>query len=193
MIDNKYFSNLKKRYLTTGQGRRKLSELSNQAQYLSKQAIFALQRGEINQGQKMIEEALVWLKKGQAMYQQVDDLEHQGSFRAALEEYAEAVLLIDFLNNKKIGKINNIEVPLEVYLGALSDMVGELVRYAVKMATAGQIKKIPPLVDEATIIVSQMAAMNMTGSLRSKFDQAKNHLRKLEDIQYDLSVKRHVD
>ncbi len=193
MIDNKYFSNLQKRYQITGQGRRKLSELSNQAQYLSKQAIFALQRGEINQGQKMIDEALVWLKKGQAMYKQVDDLEHQGSFRAALEEYSEAVLLIDFLSNKKIGKINNIEVPLEVYLGALSDMVGELVRYAVKMATAGQVKKIPALVNEATIIVSQMAAMNMTGSLRSKFDQAKNHLRKLEDIQYDLSLKRHAD
>lgn len=193
MIDQKYFVSLKKRYLDAGQGRRKLSELSNQAQYLSKQAIFALQRGEIEAGQKMVKDALVWLKKGQAVYKQVDDLEHQGSFRAALEEYTEAVLLLDFINGNKIGLIKDIEVPLEVYLGGLSDMVGELVRYVVKLATTGQTKKIPNIVNEATLIVSLMASMNMTGNLRSKFDQAKNHLRRLEDIQYDLNIKRHVD
>jgi hypothetical protein len=40
--------------------------------------------------------------------------------------------------------------------------------------------------------VGEMAAMNLTGSLRNKFDQGKQHLRRLEDIRYDLSIRRYA-
>ena len=189
MIDKKFFNQLKKRYQTSGQGRRQLSEMSNQAQSLSKQAIFASQRGDLNQAVALLKQAEQQLFNGQKLVRQIEDLENQGSYRAAWEEFAEAKLFYNYLTTGNLGAIIKTELPVEVYIGAVSDLVGEMVRYAVKLATDGQGVKVGAVVKVATTLTAILGEMNLTGSLRSKYDQTRHHLRRLEDIQYDLAIK----
>lgn len=187
-----YLQQLKKQYQTQTIGRRKLAEFSSQAQHLAKQAIFAAQRDSLPEADKLLAEASSLLSQGLQLTSKVKELESLGSYRAALEEYVEAELFTKFLQTGKLDKVGKFNITPEVYLGGLSDMVGELVRYAIKLATAGKIKEVDKLVEVGTMVVAELAAMNLTGILRTKFDQAKQHLRRLEDIRYDLSIRRHV-
>lgn len=187
-----YLQQLKKQYQTQTIGRRKLAEFSSQAQHLAKQAIFAAQRDSLPEADKLLAEASSLLSQGLQLTSKVKELESLGSYRAALEEYVEAELFTKFLQTGKLDKVGKFNITPEVYLGGLSDMVGELVRYAIKLATAGKIKEVDKLVEVGTMVVGELAAMNLTGILRTKFDQAKQHLRRLEDIRYDLSIRRHV-
>lgn len=187
-----YLRRLRRTYQTTALARRKLVELSARAQHLAKQAIFTAQRGELQGARKLLNEAGGLLKQGQALCRKVGELEYLGSYRSALEEFVEAELFTSFLQTGQLGRVTQFAVAPEVYLGGLSDMLGELVRYAVKLATEGRRVEVDALARLVTEVVGELGAMNMTGSLRGKFDQAKQHLRKLEDIRYDLSVHRHA-
>jgi predicted translin family RNA/ssDNA-binding protein len=187
-----YLQQLKKQYQTQTIGRRKLAEFSSQAQHLAKQAIFASQRDNLPEADKLLAEANSLLLQGQLLTRQVKELESLGSYRAALEEYVEAELFTKFLQTGRLDKVGKFNITPEVYLSGLSDMVGELVRYAIKLATVGKIKEVDKLVEVGTMVVGELATMNLTGILRTKFDQAKQHLRRLEDIRYDLSIRRHV-
>jgi len=190
MINKKFFNEQKKKYLAVGLAKRSLGEISNQAQHLSKQAIFAAQRGEDTA--RLLKQAANWLKRGVRLFLKAEDLEHQDNYRAALEEFTEATLLTQVINNQPVGPIDGFNVPTEVYLGAVSDLVGEMVRLAIRYATAGDKFKVEALYQLAEELVKWLAEFNMTGSLRSKFDQAKRHLMRLEEIQYDLSLNKHV-
>lgn len=187
-----YLQQLGKRYQATARLRRELAEVAGDLQHAAKQAIFAAQRGEVKQAQLLLHQARGLLQHGQAMCRKVEELVSLGSFRAAQEEYAEAYLFVNYLGKGRLVRVPGITAAPEVYLGGVSDMVGELVRYAVRLATEHQTQAVGKVVAFATDVVKELAAMNLTGSLRSKFDQAKQHLRRLEDIRYDLSVKRHV-
>ena len=93
------------------------------------------------------------------------------------------------MTGQKIGDVYDFKVPLEVYIGGLTDTIGEAARYAVTAATQKDNQLVIKLVDTVKAVMSELVAMNLTGYLRNKFDQAKNALRKLEDILYDLSLK----
>ena len=75
-------------------------------------------------------------------------------------------------------------------IGGISDAAGEIARYAMLRATARDIKEVDRLYAVAFSIVEMLLALDLTGSLRSKFDQAKQHLRKIEEIRYDLSLRK---
>ena len=79
------------------------------------------------------------------------------------------------------------ELDPDILIGALSDVVGEYVRRAVMFATDGDRKSVEKLYEESKIIVGFLTSLDLTGSLRSKGDQSRQHLRRLEDIRYDMS------
>jgi predicted translin family RNA/ssDNA-binding protein len=189
MLDIRFLHSLAKHYASAGQGRRQLNEIANLAQHLAKQAIFTAQRGDLAAAEAQLASAEAQLKQGLSVCRRVEELNTLGSWRAALEEYTEAKLFVVYLTTGRVGKLSHPAITVEIYLGGLSDFVGELVRYAVKLATARKIVEVERLVELATLIVAAMSAMNLTGYLRSKFDQSKQHLRKLEDIRYDLSLR----
>ena len=189
MIDKKFFADLKKRYTLKNSVRRQLIGLSSEAQHLAKQAIFALQQNKTEEALALIKQSTKKLKEGEAVGNKVDEIETRGSFRQAQEEWVEAKLFYGLMTGGKIGEVADFKVPLEVYLGGLTDMVGEAARFAVTAATNKDHKLVIKFVGVAKEIMSELIAMNLTGYLRNKFDQAKNALRKLEDILYDLSLK----
>lgn len=189
MIDKNFFNQLRKQYTETAKDRRQVAALSGEAQHLAKQSIFSLQRGELAVAKKLINQSQALLVACKKIRLANNELEAMGSFRAAQEEYVEAILFYQVLMEETVGVLSKIKVPLEVYLGGLADMVGELTRRSVILVTQGKYEQVRPLAKVASAVVSELSQMNLVGYLRNKFDQASQALRKLESVLYDLSLK----
>jgi predicted translin family RNA/ssDNA-binding protein len=177
---------VKKRYERLEISRRELQKLSADAQRLAKQAIFSLQRGDESEGLSRLEEALAMLKKAQKISQTEQRLAGEGMWRSALEEAAEAVLFFRLISDRDIAVGTLFDDP-SIVLGGLSDAIGELVRLAVRFATTGDVARVEAISDQAEELVEFITSLDLTGSLRAKGDQARSHLRRLEDIRYDIS------
>lgn len=189
MIDAKFFKELRRKYLEYDVARRRVIGESAEALARAKQGIFALHRGDRKEGAKLLDEAAAMHKKMAGAFRRIRGLEYEGSYRAAVEEYAEARLFEEFLDGRKIGAVDAPGMDEDVYLGGLMDFTGELVRYAIARATERDRKEVARALETVRAIVGEVIQMNLTGSLRSKYDQAKTNLRKLEEILYDLSLR----
>lgn len=190
MVDKKLFAKLQKDYESYDIGRRITIKHSNDILKLSKQAIFALHRDNISDAQKKIEEAGKELKYLETKIKSEKGLEREGSYLAGVEEFVEAQLFFQFIKTGKVEEIKGYNIGTNSYLGGFSDLTGEIVRRAVYLATKRKYKEVEKCQIAIQEIVGQLIQLNMAGYLRTKFDQAKNSLRKIEDIMYDLELKR---
>ena len=109
--------------------------LSSEVLRNSKQAIFATHRDDLKEAKKSLETAENRLNLIQKMLKENYSLEHEGSFKAAVEEYVEARFFLDYLQGKKIEFVNEYNIGMEEYLSGLADFTGELVRRCVLRAT----------------------------------------------------------
>jgi len=167
--------------------RRKLQELSQLAQKNSKQAIFALQRGDGKRSEDLLAEAEAALSQGLALIKKQPRLTNEGMWRAALEEYCEACFFDKALKGRDLFPPQRITDDPDILIGGLSDLLGEFVRLATKAAIERKIDEVQNLYRTSETLVEFLMSLDATGSLRSKVDQARQHLRRLEEIRYDLS------
>lgn len=189
MINKKFFQQLKKEHNVYASECRQIVSLSNAVLHDGKKAIFSLHRGDAAGAEKIISEIEAILKNLEAKFSLVRLLE-EGSYKAAAEEYAEAKMFFFVITGRKIDKIKEVKLDYESYLGGLSDLVGELARSSIKMATLGktlEVKKIHKIADD---IMAELVEFDMRGYLRTKYDQAKGHLRKIEQINYEVNLRR---
>ncbi|MDD4900914.1 MAG: hypothetical protein PHS62_02255 [Patescibacteria group bacterium] len=189
MINKKFIQQLKKEHdAHAGEGRQIVS-LSNIVLHDAKKAIFSLHRDDLASAKQTlgeVEAILINLEKKFSFTR----LEEEGAYRAAVEEYAEAKMFFLVMTGKKVDKIKEVKLDYESYLGGLSDLIGELVRRAIKMATDGkfgEVKKIHQIADE---VMAELVEFDMRSYLRTKYDQAKGHLRKLEQINYEINLRK---
>ncbi len=166
-----------------------LHRLASEILSKSKKAIFAVHRNDMDEAKVRLDEAGTFVKQAQALLKKGSRLAHEGPWRAALEEYTEAFLVFEYVTRGSIVHVPDVAKDAEIFLGALSDMTGELVRRAVMLASEGQWTAVDPIYADVRSAVEFLLEMDLTGSLRSKTDQAKQHLRKLEDIRYDISMR----
>jgi predicted translin family RNA/ssDNA-binding protein len=188
MINEKFLEQLKKDYQANESERRQIISASNNILFEAKKTIFALQRQDIkNAATKLsdIEKALDNLKKRFG----ADRLQKEGAYKAAVEEYLEGKTLSLVIQNKKIDAIPGLSLDYEGYLGGVCDMVGELVRYATNQAAAGKFSAVAKIKKNAEDIMAQLIDFDMTGYLRTKYDQARGHLRKLEQMAYEIKLR----
>jgi predicted translin family RNA/ssDNA-binding protein len=169
--------------------RRSLQGLSTEILAASKRAIFAFHRGSYDAAANEILIAQTRLAEGWNMIEEEPLLRSEGGWRAAREEYTEAHFLSQYLEHKKIDQFDDKEQDPDIFIGGLADLVGELVRQAVLLATKGDSSTIEEMYDAAQEIVEFLLQMDLTGTQRTKTDQAKQHLRKLEEIRYDLALR----
>lgn len=190
-MDQKFVRNVSKDYEAYERAYRALIETSNRAQNQAKRAIFAFHRGEAKAGAALLKgaaEMLVGLETG---FRSMPMLRYEGAYRAAIEEFVEATLLAQFLRKAALGAVPEIKaLDAETYLGGLSDLTGELVRYAIDRATHGDAKEVQRAHEALAEVMQFLISLDLTGYLRTKFDQAKQSERKMEQIMYDLSLKR---
>ena len=189
MIDKKFFAKLKKEYDSYDIGRRIIIKHSNDILKLSKQAIFALHRDNIKEAETNLLEAEKLFTYLYTKIKKEKGLDYEGSFLAAMEEYVEAKLFYQFLKSGKITSIVGLKADVDSYLGGLCDFTGELVRRAVFLATRRRFKEVADCEKAIEEVVGQLIQFNLMGSLRPKYDQSKNNLRKIEEIMYDLEIR----
>ncbi|MFA6160761.1 MAG: hypothetical protein WCT54_00050 [Patescibacteria group bacterium] len=185
-MKNFNFQAIRKSKLSLEKERRELDAKSDEARRQSKLAIFALQRGEQKRGDQCLADARKLIKVCQMMIRKRPSLSGDSGYKSALEEFVEAALFDAYLKDD-LRLPAEAESSPDAALGGLADLAGEIARHSVLMATVKNKKAIEHAHATVVKIVDVLAALDLTGSLRSKFDQTKQHLRKIEDLRYDLS------
>ncbi len=188
MINKKFLEQLKESYRANESERRQIINASNGILFESKKTIFALQRQDGKQADiklKELEKNLETLEKRFGTKR----LSKEGAYRAATEEYVEAKVFDTIIKNKKIDSIKNLNLDYEAYLGGICDAIGELVRYSTNQAATGKFTVVAKNKKISEEIMSYLIDFDMTGYLRTKYDQARGHLRKLEQMAYEIKLK----
>ncbi len=189
MIDQKYYSELKATLLSYTSKRREVIKNAGDAQHLSKKAIFAFQRDDVKDGSKCLDDAEKILTNLYGFCQTEKGLTDEGSYKAGLEEWVEATLFKQFLDDQAIGRIKcKMEIDPDLYISGLCDVPGEILRYAIKSATERNFDMVHRCYAVAEEIVGAMVDMDLTGYNRNKFDQAKQALNKLQQVVYEVSL-----
>ena len=189
MINKKFVHQLKKKYDEHESERRQIISLSNVVLHDSKRVIFSLHRGDAQVADLSlteIEKILINLEK-KFSYSR---LAQEGSYKAGVEEYVEAKMFNKLLKGEKVDIIKGITIDVEGYLGGICDLVGELVRQAIKMATVGKLTEVEKIRKIADDIMAELVEFDMRGYMRTKYDQAKGHLRKIEQINYEINLRK---
>ena len=161
---------------------------SNEALHHSKRAIFALHRDDLAEAKLKLELVEKMFKELNKKFAK-DDIFDEGAYKAGLEEYVEAKLFYQFINTGKIGEIKDLPINGDGYLAGLCDVPGELYRYAIKAATNKDIKTAKKCAEMGSEILEELVEFNLTSYLRTKFDQAKQAVHKLEIVVYELSLR----
>lgn len=184
------FRRIGKSYGAWQADRRVVRTVSDEALNKSKRAIFALHRGSAGEAEALLADAEKLFRKLEKPFKSVPTLVHEGAYKAALEEFAEARLFAQFHETGAFGEIDVRGLDASIYLGGLCDATGEVVRYAVRQATAGKFEDVARAYVLVEMTVEFLLELDLTGYLRNKFDQAKRNQRSLEQIMYELSLKK---
>lgn len=189
MLDKKNINAIRKNLTDYDKKRLDIIKRSNTALHYSKRIIFALHRKNIKEATEKMKDVEKSFKEIAVKYKNEPKIFNEGAYKAALEEYVEAKMFFNFLEGKKLGKISEVEVPPFIYIAGLGDVPGEMLRYAVMSATNKDFEMVEKCVDSASEIVGEMIEFNLTSYLRTKFDQAKGAVRKLEQVRYEVSLR----
>jgi predicted translin family RNA/ssDNA-binding protein len=188
MLNKKFFAGLKKDYDRREGERRQIIGLSSQILHDSKRVIFSLHRGDEKKAAeslKEIEDKLAYLGKKFGHPR----LKEEGSYKAGMEEYVEAKMYYLVLTGQKIDSVKGASIDTESYLGGICDLTGELVRLAVNRAAEGKADEAEKARDIINEIMAELVEFDMTGYMRTKYDQARTNLRKIEQIGYELKIR----
>jgi len=190
MLNKSDFTSMRKEVLEYDAQRELLIKKSRDVLKLSKQVIYAVHRDELKQAEKLIQD----IKKEKAALEKIashsPDMLSEGSYKVALQEYAEALLYFSFIKDGKLAARKELDIPTFHYILGLCDLTGELVRKAVYLAGKGKnesVEKIKELVDA---IYGELLAFDFRDNeTRRKFDAVKYDLKKLEDLVLQLKLK----
>lgn len=190
MLKKTYLNKLKTSLHYFASRRRDVIKISGDALHLSKLAIFAMHRGNMDEAGRRLKEAESSLKSIESRFRKLPELLNEGSFNAGMEEYVEAVLFQQFLLTGSIGeKIEKLSIPRDVFLAGLCDLPGELYRHAIKSATKHDIDTVVKCNNMAQEIIETLTEFEFTKYLRNKFDQARQATHKLEYVVYEVSLR----
>lgn len=187
MINKKFIQKLQKEYKENVGERRQIISLANVILHDSKRVIFAMHRGDNAKTEESftaIEKVINKLEKKFGWKR----LYEEGSFKAGIEEYVEAKMFYFVLKGQKIDKIAGTKFNYETYLGGICDTTGELVRRAINEAAKGNLKEVEKIHSILNDIMGELVEFDMTGYLRTKYDQARGNLRKIEQINYEVKL-----
>lgn len=190
MLNKKFFADLKKDYAFFNRNRREIIGWSSDALHKSKIAIFTLHRGQIKEAAGILSGVEKTLAALEPIFKKSPALRYEGSYKAALEEYAEAKMFYKIVAEGKISPIKEVVIDFDSYLAGLCDTTGELVRLAIREATDGRVKEVEKIKATITDIMAELIEFNLTSYLRTKYDQAKTNLKKIEQIVYEIKLRK---
>lgn len=175
---------VRERYEQADAAREAVIKQARDVQKNSKNSIFASHRGDAVKAKQLIDKAAE---------QATPLLESQWRKSLDLEEWAEAYLFWDWLQFKVVKGKDLLPLPLtnEEYLGGVADLTGEIGRVAVVAATARNIHDVNVAYDTCHFVLRQFTSCELPGKIVKKMDALHATIRKLETLQYELSLKQH--
>lgn len=188
MINKLFLEELKRDHQKHEAQRRQIISHSNNLLFNSKKIIFKLQREDFNAAKESFKEVEDSFKKLALEFGDAR-LKKEGSYRAAAEEYLEAKTFYQVISGEEITESTSLNFDYESYFAGVCDLIGELVRYATNKAAKGDFEHVFVIKDKAENIMAQLVDIDMTGYLRTKYDQSRGHLRKLEQMAYEIKLR----
>ena len=165
--------------------REKLIKKSRDVLKLSKQAIYAVHRGD--NADSLVQQMQTEMKALETIAKHSPMMLSEGSYKIAAQEFVEALLYHSFV---KTETLTDIKVPAEYFVLGLADLPGELVRKAVFLAGKGEIEKVIQIKDAIDLIYGELLKFDFRDNeIRRKVDAVKYDLRKMEDLVLDLKLK----
>jgi len=155
----------------------------------SKQAIYALHRGDVAEAEKLVRSA----KKEKAVIEKkiTDPKLRTGGFSAACEELAEAAAFLHYHKTGGLLPFADLGITPEEYLGGLADLTGELGRRAVTLATDRKADEVKKIKEFTEMIYGEFVQFDFrNGDLRRKYDSIKYNLQKMERVLYELEINK---
>lgn len=188
MIDKKFLETLKKDYRANESERRQIISASNNILFEAKKIIFSLQRQDFKTAETKLIELEKLFVNLEAKFGP-ERLKKEGAYKAAAEEYLEGKTFYLIIKKKDIQATAKLHLDYESYLGGICDLIGEMVRYATNQAAKGKFSEVAKIKKAAEDIMTQLIDFDMTGYLRTKYDQSRGHLRKLEQMAYEIKLR----
>ena len=200
LVDAAALEEARATYAALDAAREALIKRCREPQKLSKQAIYALHRGDLSGAAKQLDGARkladAILREDLGAY---PSLRSQGTVRAMLEEFGEAVLFEAWLTGgagqheilpSDAAALLDGRLDASEYFGAVCDLVGEVGRYAVRKATERDAAEVGEALATAAAVQSAVLAMGTSAprGLHKKLDGLRTSARKMETLLYELSL-----
>lgn len=193
--------------------RERLIKLSRDSQKASKQAIFALHRGDAKRCYSLLDQCQHAIRSDLLPLTCEDPtLRTGGSLSGVLEEYIEARLFATWLHGFEMGGDQNrgdisagtmpkgvllkpsdfsdlIDLEAEEYLGGLCDLTGEIGRYAVQQGTIRNVEAVRLCLQTNDAILTALHTIGrLPGLVSKKLPQVQRGVEKLERMLYEISL-----
>jgi len=157
---------------------------------LSKQAIFMVHRGRLEEAEVKLREAgeilggLLHTSRGHP------DLIYTGLVDSALQEYAEAALFLSLVGEGRFPDPSEVGVPPAAYILGLADVIGELRRRSLDLIRRGEVEEAEKCLELMETIYVELTSMEdaylLVPGLRRKCDVAR---RVIEATRGDVTVE----
>jgi translin len=155
---------------------------------LSKQAILLMHQKKYEKARKLIENAKEIISRLQGSAKEYPDIIYTGMFSAALQEYAEANILLGLIQEARFVTPKEIKVPAVDYVLGLADVIGEYRRLVLDAVREGDVEKGEECLQTMDEIYIELMAMDeaymLVPGLRRKCDIAR---RIIETTRGDIT------
>ncbi|MEM2874561.1 MAG: hypothetical protein QW567_00830 [Candidatus Hadarchaeales archaeon] len=183
----KYFDSLERT-------RERILQISRDVVRASSRCISALHRGESEIAGKLLAEARKKLKRLESEVKGVPELLQSGITESAQQEYCEAMLFHTYIHKGKVLGPEEVGIPYRPYLGGLSDMVGELRRYALDLMREGKVAKASEVLNTMDEILGTLMEFDypeaILPGMRRKQDMVRTTVEKTRG-ELTIAIRQH--
>jgi predicted translin family RNA/ssDNA-binding protein len=163
---------------------------SDRARICAKQAIGLLRRANFEEAKKRLEESEAQFRDLSGLLDRQPRLACDAVYRSAVEEYVEAKALYAYLSGSEFELPEVLTADEETILGGIADFTGELVRRATVIADVETEETLDAYRQEVEEISGVLIKVGFGGPLRQKLDHVERDLRRLENMLYDIRLKK---
>jgi len=156
----------------------------------SKKSIALLRRDNFKQVQKVFEITYKNFKDLNKIIKQEPGIIYEGFYSEAVEEYIEALYFYKFIIKEKVEIPKYIKIMPENIIAGACDFTGELVRKAINLANKKNLKQLEKFYKLIENIAEDLTRIGFRGKLRQKYDEVERNLKHMEQILYDIRLKR---
>lgn len=187
MLNKNEFNKLREEMHKFDIKREEIIQTSREIITLSKQVIYSAQRNDLKESASAVKK----IKEKVRKLRKINIAADTNINSVAFQEYVEAIAFYEFTKNKKIPTRASLGVSAEDYLSGICDLTGELVRKAIYNVIHKKFDEAERIKELVHDIYGEFLKLHLrNGELRKKSDSIKWNLKKLEEVMYDISMKK---